>query len=241
MLGFPSVICQCRHLPVLTLSGQEYRSFTRRRRSPIYASSQRPGLNERSKPLYAQGRASSAAYWKSVGLRLLPTEHVLGVWSFLSDVSSGRIRGDGPLRGRRTQCPDKASRVLPVHTSRRRPSRSSMAITMKKKCLSAVYQRALSPHQLTTPRRERIAFLNSARSAWRSTRLAPNRRLANRIAFSHVLSSAHRLQVYLGRQRLNVPAIKHVEGSGNQGPPKRARQPIRWEAAMRRVTWPYLE
>ena len=63
---------------------------------------------------------------------------------------------------------------------------------------------------------ERIAFLNSARSAGRSTRLAPNRRLANRIAFSHVLSSAHRLQVYLGRQRLNVPAIKHVEGSGNK-------------------------
>ena len=55
---------------------------------------------------------------------------------------------------------------------------------------------------------ERIAFLNSARSAGRSTRLAPNRRLDNRIAFSHVLSSAHRLQVYLGRQRLNVPAIK---------------------------------
>ena len=58
---------------------------------------------------------------------------------------------------------------------------------------------------------ERIAFLNSARSARAIHPIGSEQRLANRIAFSHVLSSAHRLQVYIGRQRLNVPAIKHVQ------------------------------
>ena len=112
--------------PVLILSGQEYRPFTRRRRrSPIYASSQRPWLNERSKPLYAQGCASSATYWKSVvsSFWLLRTSLACDPSSQMS--APGRIRGDGPVRGRRTQCPDKASRVLPVHTSRRRPSRAA--------------------------------------------------------------------------------------------------------------------
>jgi hypothetical protein len=61
---------------------------------------------------------------------------------------------------------------------------------------------------------ERIAFLTSARSAQRSTRpIGSEKEGANRIACSHMLNSAHRLQVYLGHSRLDVPAIKHIEKS----------------------------
>jgi hypothetical protein len=126
MLGFASVICQCRDLPVLMLSGQEYRSFTRRRRrSPIYASSQRPGLNECSKPLYAQGRASSAAYGNrfvsgfcllSTPWRLIPPLRCpLLVVSVVMDQCAVAV----------PNAPMKHLGVLPVHKSRRRPSRAA--------------------------------------------------------------------------------------------------------------------
>jgi hypothetical protein len=56
--------------------------------------------------------------------------------------------------------------------------------------------------------------LTSARSAQRSTRpIGSEKEGANRIACSHMLNSAHRLQVYLGHSRLDVPAIKHIEKS----------------------------
>jgi hypothetical protein len=156
MLGYASVICQCRDLPVLILSGQEYRSFTRRRRrSPIYASSQRPWLNECSKPLYAQGRASSAAYGNRFvfGFCLLSTSLASDPSSQMS--SPGWIRRDGPGRGRRTQCPDKASRGATRSQITTETIASSMAITTRTRNarLSAVYHRALSPRQPTTPRR----------------------------------------------------------------------------------------
>ena len=155
MLGFASVICQCRHLPVPILSGQEYRSFTRRRRrSPIYASSQRPGVNECSKPLYAQGRASSAYGNRYVsGFCLLSTSLASDPSSQMS--SPGRIRGDGPVCGRRTQCPDEASRGAIRSQITTETIASSMAITTRTRNarLSAVYHRALSPHQPATPRR----------------------------------------------------------------------------------------
>jgi hypothetical protein len=156
MPGYDSVICQCRHLPVLIPSGQEYRPITRRRRrSPIYASSQCPGLNECSKPLYAHGCASSAAY----GNRFVSSFWLLRT-SLASDPSSqmssaGRIRGDGPVRGRRTQCPDEASRGASRSQITTETIASNMAITTKTRNahLGAVYHRALSPHQPTTPRR----------------------------------------------------------------------------------------
>jgi hypothetical protein len=91
-----------------------------------------------------------------------------------------------------------------------------MAITMRTRNarLSAVYPRALSPRQPnhSASAAERIAFLTSARSAQRSTRpIGSEKEGANRIAFSHMLSSAHRLQVYLGHPRRNVSAIEHIE------------------------------
>jgi hypothetical protein len=115
--------------------------------------------------------------------------------SLASDPSSqmsspGWIRRDGPGRGRRTQCPDKASRGATRSQITTETIASSMAITMRTRNarLSAVYPRALSPRQPnhSASAAERIAFLNSARSARRSTRLAPNRRLANRNRVCHV-------------------------------------------------------
>jgi hypothetical protein len=130
-LGFTSVICQSDtagsdtkrpristlHMPVSP--------------SPIYALSQRLGLNECSKPLYAQGRASSAAY----GNRFVSGFWLLSM-SLASDPSSqmsspGPIRGDGPVRGRRTQCPDEASRGATRSQITTETIASSMAITTR--------------------------------------------------------------------------------------------------------------
>jgi len=155
--------------------------------------------------------------------------------SLASDPSSqmsspGWIRGDGPGRGRRTQCPDEASRGATCSQITTETIASSMAITTRTR--NARLSARVSPSLVTSSTHdsasaaERIAFLTSARSAQRSTRpIGSEKEGANRIAFSHVLSSAHRLQVYLGHPRLNVPAIEHLRRSGSQGPPKRARQP----------------
>ena len=225
-------------LPVPTFAGSDTKRpristfHTPRRRSPIYASSQRPGLNECSKPLYAQGRASSAAYGNRFvsGFCLLSTslasdpssQMCLLVVSVVMDQCAAAV----PIALM------KHLGVLPAHKSRRRPSRAAWQSRRGQEmlALSAVYHRALSPRQPTTPRRPPSGSPFRPRLARPSdppARLAPNRRLANRIAFSHVLNSAHRLQVYLGHPRLNAPAIEHVRRSGSQGPPRRARQPVR--------------
>jgi hypothetical protein len=111
-----------------------------------------------------------------------------------------------------------------------------MAITTQTRNarLSAVYHRALSPRQPdSASAAERIAFLTPlARPGDPPARLGPNRRLANPIAFSHLLSSEHRLQVISVStpQRTGDRTRRKI---GNQGPPKRTRQPVRCEAAMR--------
>jgi hypothetical protein len=89
--------------------------------------------------------------------------------------SSGRIRGDGPVRGRRTQCPDEASRGAPRLQITTETIESSMAImTEDKKCS---LECRVSPSLVTSSTHhpasaaERIAILlTSARSARRSTR-----------------------------------------------------------------------
>jgi hypothetical protein len=215
-----------------------------RRRSRIYVSSQRPGLNECSKP----STPRAALRPPHIGNRFVSSFCLLST-SLASELtaqmsSSGRIRGDGPVRGRRTQCPDKASRGATCSPITTETIASSMAImtrtrNARSECRVSLNLVTSSTHDSASAA-ERIAILlTSARSSRRSTRLAPNRRLANRIAFSHVLSSAHRLQVHLGRQRLDVPAIKHVEGSGNQGPPNDGNQSGEKQQCVRvaRLIW----
>ena len=79
MLGFASVICQCRHLPSLILNGKNFDLSTPAAPITYICVKSTSGVERVLKTLYAQRRASSAAYWKSVRLQLLPTEHVLGV------------------------------------------------------------------------------------------------------------------------------------------------------------------
>jgi hypothetical protein len=92
---------------------------------------------------------------------------------------------------------------------------SSIAITTKTRNarLTAVYHPVTSLTHDSASVAERIALLTSARSPAIRLSDCSEEEVANRIAFSHVLSSAHRLQVYLGHPRRNVPAIEHIERS----------------------------
>jgi len=100
--------------------------------------------------VHAQGCASSAAY----GNRFVSGFCQLST-SLASDPSSqmsspGRIRGDGPVRGRRTQCPHEASRGAARSQVTTETIASSMAIRRRQEmlaCRSAACHRALSPRQ----------------------------------------------------------------------------------------------
>jgi hypothetical protein len=113
-------------LPVQIPSGQECRPYTRRRRrSPIYASSQRPGLNECSKVLYAQAalRPPHIGNRFVSGFCLLSTYLALSPplrwpsWSYPRLVDQCAAAVPNALM--------KHLGVLPAHTSRRRPSRAA--------------------------------------------------------------------------------------------------------------------
>ena len=131
--------------------------------------------------------------------------------------------------------------VLPAHKSRRRHREQHGNHDEDKKfsleCRVSPSLVTSSTHDSASAA-ERIVFLTSARSPGDPPgRSAPNRRLANRIAFSHVLSSENHVQVYLGHPRLDAGVIEHIRRSVTKAP-KRARQP---EAAMRAGARLYLE
>jgi hypothetical protein len=139
-------------LPLLLLSGQEYRPYTRRcRRIPIFVKST-SGVERMLKT--ALGTAALRPPHTEIGSSpALPTEHVLPplrclllVVSVVMDQCAAAL----------PQCPDEASQGATRSQITTETIASSMAITTKARNarLSAVYHRALSPRQPpATPRR----------------------------------------------------------------------------------------
>ena len=117
--------------------------------------------------------------------------------------------------GRHTQRPDEASRGAARSQITTETIASGIAITTKTRNarLIPVYHRALSPRQPnnSASAADRIAFLTSARSGWRSTcPIGSEQEVSQSNRVVSLLSSEHRVQPYLGHPRTNAAKIEPV-------------------------------